>query len=152
MAGRRRSRAPAPGVERAARYRAVAATAAVLLVALLAGCPDRRADALRARSPRAIEAGPSPAVAEPDVFPVSVSANGRYLVDWRGRPWRIQADAAWMMSSNATPEEVETYLDTRRALSHHPNIHLFPPPPRSRSVTGSGSTPSSIGRPRAGWR
>jgi hypothetical protein len=49
------------------------------------------------------------------VFPLEISADGRYLVDQRGEPWRIQADAAWLMSSVATPEEVDMYLDTRRS-------------------------------------
>jgi hypothetical protein len=48
-------------------------------------------------------------------YPVRVSDNGRYLVDQRGHPWRIQADAAWLMSSEATPDEVEQYLDARKA-------------------------------------
>jgi hypothetical protein len=46
---------------------------------------------------------------------VKVQASGRYLVDANGTPWRIQADAAWMMSVNATPSEVDTYLSTRHA-------------------------------------
>jgi hypothetical protein len=49
------------------------------------------------------------------VFPLKVSENGRYLVDQRDQPWRVQADAAWLMSSKATPEEVDAYLDTRRS-------------------------------------
>jgi hypothetical protein len=53
--------------------------------------------------------------ADAPTFPLEVSANGRYLVDQRGRPWRVQADAAWLMSSEATPEEVDQYLDTRQA-------------------------------------
>jgi hypothetical protein len=48
-------------------------------------------------------------------FPLEVSANGRYLVDQHGSPWRVQADAAWLMSSAATLDEVNLYLDTRRA-------------------------------------
>jgi hypothetical protein len=49
----------------------------------------------------------------PPVYPLKVSTSGRYLVDQRDRPWRIQADAAWTMSVNATPDEVDTYLTTR---------------------------------------
>jgi Protein of unknown function (DUF4038)/Putative collagen-binding domain of a collagenase len=48
-------------------------------------------------------------------FPLRVAAGGRHLVDDRGRPWRIQADAAWLMSALATPDEVDRYLETRRA-------------------------------------
>ena len=49
------------------------------------------------------------------MFPLRVSENGRYLVDKRGKPWRVQADAAWLMSSEATAPEVDTYLAKRRA-------------------------------------
>jgi hypothetical protein len=49
------------------------------------------------------------------VFPLRLSPNGRYLVDQNGVPWRVQADAAWLMSTNATPAEVDTYLATRKA-------------------------------------
>jgi Protein of unknown function (DUF4038)/Putative collagen-binding domain of a collagenase len=48
-------------------------------------------------------------------FPLRVAPNGRYLVDANGRPWRVKADAGWMMSSEATPDEVLEYLDQRKA-------------------------------------
>ena len=47
-------------------------------------------------------------------YPLRVSANGRYLVDQTGTPWRVQADAAWFMSAVATPSQVDTYLSTRK--------------------------------------
>jgi hypothetical protein len=46
---------------------------------------------------------------------VKVSDDGRYLVDQNDQPWRVQADAAWLMSSEASPAEVESYLDTRKS-------------------------------------
>jgi|GEM_PF-953297 len=49
------------------------------------------------------------------VYPLAVSANGRYLVDHSNTPWRVQADAAWLMASAATPDLVDTYLATRKA-------------------------------------
>jgi Protein of unknown function (DUF4038)/Putative collagen-binding domain of a collagenase len=49
----------------------------------------------------------------PPAYPLAVSANGRYLVDRQGQPWRVQADAAWLMSASSTPEQVEEYLATR---------------------------------------
>lgn len=49
------------------------------------------------------------------VYPLRVAANGRHIVDQTGAPWRVQADAAWLMSVNATPDEVDQYLATRRA-------------------------------------
>ena len=51
----------------------------------------------------------------PPTFPVSISANHRYLVDADGSPWRLQADAAWLMSSEATPRQVDDYLRIRSA-------------------------------------
>jgi hypothetical protein len=51
--------------------------------------------------------------ARPPVFPLKVSATGRYLVDQANRPWRIQADSAWLISTEATPEQLEAYLSTR---------------------------------------
>jgi hypothetical protein len=55
------------------------------------------------------------ASSEPSAFPLEVSDDHRYLEDQNGRPWRVQADAAWLMSSEATPEQVDQYLDTRKA-------------------------------------
>ena len=44
-----------------------------------------------------------------------MASNGRSLVDQTGRPWRVQADAAWLMSTEATPAQVDEYLTTRKA-------------------------------------
>jgi len=55
------------------------------------------------------------AAAPPPAYPVRVEADGRYLVDDQDRPWRIQADAGWLMSAEATPQEVDEYLATRQA-------------------------------------
>jgi Protein of unknown function (DUF4038) len=48
------------------------------------------------------------------VYPLKVSSSGRYLVDQNNVPWRVQADAGWLMSTNATPAEVDIYLATRK--------------------------------------
>jgi hypothetical protein len=48
-------------------------------------------------------------------YPLKVSANGRYLVDQNGTPWRVQAEAAWAMTAVGTPATVDTYLATRKA-------------------------------------
>jgi hypothetical protein len=49
------------------------------------------------------------------VYPLRVASGGRYLEDQGGRPFRVQADAAWFMSTSATPDEVEAYLALRQA-------------------------------------
>lgn len=56
-----------------------------------------------------------PAAATDYVYPLKVSANGRYLVDQTDRPWRIQADAGWYMTTEATEADVDAYLATRKA-------------------------------------
>jgi hypothetical protein len=49
------------------------------------------------------------------IFPLALSTNGRYLKDASGNPWRIKADAAWFLSSMASPSQVDTYLANRAA-------------------------------------
>src|SRR5262249_10952659 len=39
-------------------------------------------------------------------YPVLVSANGRYLEDQNGKPFRIHAEAAWSLISNLTESEI----------------------------------------------
>jgi hypothetical protein len=55
------------------------------------------------------------AAAEAPAYPVKVSEDGRYLVDRDDRPWRVQADAGWLISSQSTPEELDQYLAIRQA-------------------------------------
>src|SRR5665213_961171 len=47
------------------------------------------------------------------VFPLKVSASHRYFVDQNGQPFRLNCEAAWMLSVQATTEEVNAYLDDR---------------------------------------
>jgi hypothetical protein len=116
-----------------------AAAAAALCVLLAGGCaPPAGAPVL----PADAEALPPPPRAAPGVFPLAVSRDGRHLVDREGRPWRIQADAAWMLSSNATGPELDAYLDARRAQGFnafylmalvHPGGYPSPYAPRNRA-------------------
>ncbi len=48
-------------------------------------------------------------------FPLKVSSNGRYLVDQKDTPFRIQGEAAWSLIANLTYAEANEYLDNRRA-------------------------------------
>jgi hypothetical protein len=49
------------------------------------------------------------------VFPLSISANKRYLVDAAGKPFMINADSPWSLGSHLTLSQVEQYLDSRKA-------------------------------------
>jgi hypothetical protein len=57
----------------------------------------------------------TPTARVPPVFPLSVSPDGRVLVDKDGVPFRIQGDAGWELSTRVTPTELRAYLDDRRA-------------------------------------
>jgi hypothetical protein len=48
-------------------------------------------------------------------FPLRVSSSGRYLVDAKNKPFRIQGEAAWSLISNLTYAEAQKYLLNRKA-------------------------------------
>jgi hypothetical protein len=58
--------------------------------------------------------GGTTAAASPS-FPLKVSANGRYLQDQRGRPFRVHGDTIWDASVSFSLAELRTYLDDRRS-------------------------------------
>ncbi len=59
-------------------------------------------------------------------FPLKVSENHRYLVDQRGRPFRIQGDSAQSLIANLTYTEADTYLaDRHRKGFNTVNINLL---------------------------
>jgi hypothetical protein len=102
-------------------------------------------------------------VTEPPAYPLKVSADKRYLEDQDGRPWRVQADAAWLISSEANPEQLAEYLDTRKAQGfnsfylmaavhpvgygaapHAPNdVNGDPPFAKPGDFSTAGATPAS---------
>jgi hypothetical protein len=94
------------------------------------------------------------AALEPPVYPVEVAPNGRYLVDATGAPWRVQADAGWTMSTEATAEQVDQYLATRRAQGFnsfylHAMLHPggYPDahdPPRNRAGDAPFAVPDDF--------
>lgn len=49
------------------------------------------------------------------VFPLQASANGRYLVDQNGVPFRIQGEASWDAHINLNLTDLRAYLDDRQA-------------------------------------
>ena len=100
-------------------------------------------------------------------FPLKVLSDGRYLVDARGRPWRVQADAAWLMSSEATPADVGAYLAKRRnqgfnafylmAMAHPGGYSAAPHAPNDRrgdppfATAGDFSTAGASPASRRYW-
>ena len=76
------------------------------------GRPNTSPAAEPPRSDRATVS--SPAEAAP-VFPLAVRPGERYLVDAAGKPFLIHGDTAWSLIADLTREEVDLYLDDRRA-------------------------------------
>ena len=58
--------------------------------------------------------GPAPVVVA-GLFPLTVSADGRRLLDGEGRPFLYHADTAWMLPLRLTLEEADAYFATRKS-------------------------------------
>jgi len=57
-----------------------------------------------------------PRAGAPDpAFPLAISANGRYLLNAQGVPFRLQSEFAWMLATKASPSDIDTYLADRKA-------------------------------------
>jgi Protein of unknown function (DUF4038)/Putative collagen-binding domain of a collagenase len=90
----------------------LASTTLVVAAVLGGGAPAARAAATEAdTAPTAAPAGAEGAPA----FPLAVVPGKRYLVDAAGKPFLIHGDAAWSLIADLTREEVDLYLDDRRA-------------------------------------
>jgi len=57
----------------------------------------------------------APIAAETVAFPLMAKPGQHYLEDAAGRPFLIHGDTAWSLIAELTREEVEVYLDDRRA-------------------------------------
>ncbi|MBV9945487.1 MAG: DUF4038 domain-containing protein [Myxococcales bacterium] len=78
-----------------------------LLACAAGGCRPSSADSASEAAP----AGPLP---RPAAFPLRLSPDRRYVVDWKGEPFLVQGDAAWSLIAKLTDEDAETYLEDRR--------------------------------------
>lgn len=73
-------------------------------------------EATRANSVPAVSAG---------VFPLSIHASGKYLVDAQGAPFFIAGDTPWSLAVNCTNAQIDSYLNDRAAKGC--NAILFSP-------------------------
>ena len=86
-------------------------------------------------------------------FPLSPSATGRFLVDARGVPFRIQGEAAWSLIANLTSAEVDAYLDDRRRRGFNTLVvnlieHKYAQgAPRNRKGAAPFRTPGDLSQP-----
>jgi len=59
-------------------------------------------------------------------YPLNISANGRYLVDQNGKPFRIQGDSAQSLIANLTYAEADKYLSDRQKKGFNTvNVNLL---------------------------
>jgi hypothetical protein len=62
------------------------------------------------------------------IFPLTVSGNGRYLVDANGHPFRIQGDSSWDIVHNAADlNAVKAYLDDRQSRGFNAILCYYNP-------------------------
>ncbi len=154
-------------------YSAPSAPAACHVVATSAVDPSRSASATVTVSPAALAISPSPATVlpggtqqftvtpsmsvnwsvnesaapTPPAYPVKLSSSGHYLVDRNGAPWRVQADAAWVMSCVATPEQVDTYLAARKAQGFNAFYLMAMVHPGGYGTADAAGAPNHAGAP-----
>jgi len=76
---------------------------------------DASYDASSVNPPRDAASVDAPVITSAS-FPLAVSANGRYLIDKSGAPFRLQTDAAWVMVAHASDADVTTYLSRIKSL------------------------------------
>jgi hypothetical protein len=104
-------RTPTPGRRRRGQARRLLAGALVGSVAVAVAVVSCSAEPERGRArPGAPAAGGAAPASE---LALSVSGDGRHLVDAEGEPFFWLGDTAWSMANNLDRDEVELYLDTR---------------------------------------
>jgi hypothetical protein len=99
-------------------------------------------------------AAPAPAPGITDaVFPLHVAASKRYLIDAAGTPFLMQGDSPWSLMVQLTREQVDQYLDDRRARGFNTLLtslieHYFADnPPRNAYGDAPFLTPGDFGTP-----
>jgi hypothetical protein len=114
------------------RAGALAVISTVLFVGLGAGCtvttPSRAEPVITPRPSSSAPSSPSVPTTQTGpsttrtttppttaAFPLRPSSDHRYLVDANGRPFLLQGDAAWSLIAQLRTEDVDKYLDDRKA-------------------------------------
>ena len=72
------------------------------------------------------------------VWPLRPGANARYLEDQVGRPFLITSDTAWCLVNGLTDDEIDAYLDARRAQGFNA-VQFMLMPKHNDCAVGAGS-------------
>jgi hypothetical protein len=84
----------------------------------------------------------SSAAPAPQVFPLEISSNGRYLQQSDGTPFLIHGDTPWMIVNQLTNAQIDTYLDAMQAVGVNaimieaPGLHFTSQSPTYDNVDG----------------
>lgn len=119
-----------------------------LVVAACSGGSGRQESAGLAPTP-----APSPSPSGAVVFPLRVESGKRYLVDSAGTPFLMQGDSPWSLMVQLTREQVDQYLDDRRARGFNTLLvnliehHFSNNPPRNAYGQAPFLTPGDYGTP-----
>lgn len=100
-------------------YGAPRATPAALTSLGWMGPEKQGAVAQQQQQRRLVEADAAPLLAPLSTFPLSVSANGRFLQTAAGNPFRLKIDAAWLMGCHGSVTDQNTYLSGIKTLGYN---------------------------------
>jgi len=90
-------------------------------------------------------------------FPVSVSADGRHLVDAGGKPFLLHGDTAWSLMVQLTKEETEEYLENRRQRGFNAILvnliesYYADDPPKNKYGDAPFTTPGDFSTPNEAY-
>ena len=121
-----------------------------LFVGIVDGCSGGQShSAAETSAPLA----PAPAA----VFPLHVEAGKRYLVDAVGKPFFVNGDSPWDISSSVTREQADQYLEDRRLKGINTVLvelmeHFFSAnPPKNIYGDGPFTTPGDFSTPNEAY-
>jgi hypothetical protein len=132
--------APAPPTTEATAPRPSTSSPAPVAEAPAAGAAD-------------LSCAPGGALPAPAAFPLTLSGDGRYLVDADGRPFLLHGDAAWSLIVQLDLDDLQEYLDARRAQGFNALVvnliehHYADDPPRDVYGQEPFTTPGDFSTP-----
>lgn len=91
------------------------------------------------------------------LFPVRVSANGRYLEDASGKPFLLHGDTAWSLIVQLSKEEAEEYLEDRRQKGFNAILvnlieaYFADNPPKNKYGDAPFTTPGDFSTPNEAY-
>lgn len=108
-------------------------------------------------SPSLSRLAPTAWSAQASELRLSISANGRHLVDQRGKPFLVVGDSPWSLIAQLSDDDMERYLEDRQKKGFNSIIvnlleHKFATaPPRTRSGLAPFAKPGDFSTPNSAY-